>query len=197
MKWFVLALLVGCGSSGGGGDDGVNDDAGGGDSQGSADAAIDASMTFTLTSPSLTEGGVIAETFSCNGADTSPALAWTNPPAGTLSFAIVFRDVTFPLIHSIIYDIPANVTSLPAGVEKVYAPTNVAGAHQTTAFDNTTRGYRGPCPGEMHTYEFAIYAINAAALPGATMSTTRAAANTAIQANNLGKATLSGTYTPP
>ena len=161
------------------------------------DAAIDAPAgVFRLTSATITEGMPFPLVHICDGANTSPALSWTNPPAGTMSFAIVFTDKTNGLIHSVIYDIPANLTGLPANVQKAYAPNNVIGAHQATGYDNTTRGYLGPCPppaDPAHTYEFTLYALNAPTLPGATMGTTRMAARTAILANDLAMVSLTAT----
>ncbi|MGE0401892.1 MAG: YbhB/YbcL family Raf kinase inhibitor-like protein [Kofleriaceae bacterium] len=128
----------------------------------------------------------------------SPALAWTNPPAGTMSFALVFTDIfnpQSPFLHSVMFDIPATVTELPANVEKAYAPTNVPGAHQTLGYNGSTRGYLGPCPQNgNHIYEFAIYALPTATLAGATMTTSLMSAATMIKANNLGVAKLTGTH---
>ncbi len=157
--------------------------------------------TFTLTSTAYMDGGVIPLAHVCtnqNGMNQSPPLAWTNPPAGTMSFAIVFTDIfnqQNPFIHSVIYDIPASATSVPGNISRTYAPAEVAGAHQTNAYDGM-RGYAGPCPGQMHTYEQAIYALPTATLTGATMNTNRTAATTMIMANNLGVAKLVGTHTP-
>ncbi len=144
----------------------------------------------------LTEGGAIAVANACAGANTSPQLAWTGASGGAASFAVVLTDKSNNLIHSIIYDIPVTATELPAGVEKAYEPANGAGARQTLAYDNTTRGYLGPCPPNVHTYELAVYGIDAAALPTATMATTRAQAMTLISQHQVAKATLTGTYTP-
>ncbi len=164
------------------------------------DAAIDAppSTAFMLTSPTITEGMPFPLVHICDGANTSPALNWANPPAGTMSFAIVFTDTTNGLIHSVIYDIPSTLTGLPSDVDKVYAPPDVPGAHQTTAYpqNNPPRGYLGPCPppaDPAHTYEFMLYALNTPTLPGATMGTTRMAARTAILANDLAMVALTGT----
>jgi Raf kinase inhibitor-like YbhB/YbcL family protein len=189
------------------GDDGGStppiDSASGSDSQAGSDAAIDTpSGTFTLTSTAYAEGGVIPLAHVCAGQDgmnQSPPLAWTNPPAGTMSFAIVFTDIfdpQQPFIHSVIYDIPATATNVPGNISRVYAPPDVAGAHQTNAYDGQ-RGYAGPCPGEMHTYEQAIYALPTATLTGAMMNTNRTTATNLIKANNLGVAKLNGTHTPP
>lgn len=161
------------------------------------DAAIDSppSTMFAITSSAYAEGGVIPGPHSCNGANISPALAWTGAPAGTQSFAIVFTDKTNGLVHSAIYDIPATVTALAEDVDKAYAPADVPGAHQPFAYNNSTRGYLGPCPQTQHTYEQKIYALATATVPNATMGTTRAQLVTTL-ATNLGTATLTATYTP-
>jgi Raf kinase inhibitor-like YbhB/YbcL family protein len=132
---------------------------------------------------------------ACAGANTSPQLVWTGNAMNAMSFAVVLTDKSNNLIHWVIYDIPGTATGLPANVEKVYAPTNVAGAHQTLSYQNV-RGYLGPCPGTMHTYEFAVYALSVATLPGATMTTTRAQAMPLIMQNMVASDTLTGTYTP-
>lgn len=199
----VVGVLGACGDDGGSpGTVDASTDSSTVDS--SVDAPIDARPggAFTLTSMTITEGGVIPRTHACTqaaGMNLSPQLAWANPPAGTMSFAIVFTDIfspTQPFVHSVIYDIPATLTGVPPDVEKVYAPTDVAGAHQTLGYNNTTRGYLGPCPNAMHTYEFALYALPTATLPGSNMGTTRAAAVTAIMANDLAVTKLTGTFTP-
>ncbi len=197
-----LLLLVGCGDDGG---SSIQADAASLDAPGGGDGSVDAppSSAFALTSPTIIEGGVIPLTHVCTnqgGMNLSPMLAWTNPPAGTMSYAIVFKDIfnpQSPFLHSVIYDIPSSATGLPADVDKVYAPPDVAGAHQTLGYNGTTRGYLGPCPGVKHTYELAVYALPTATLTGATMNTSLANAAAMIVANNLGVAKLTGTHTPP
>lgn len=166
----------------------------------SVDAAIDAPNggAFALTSPTITEGGVIPRTHVCTqaaGMNLSPQLAFINPPAGTMSFVVVLTDTTNNLVHAAIYDIPATLTGLPADVDKVYAPPDVAGAHQTTSYQAAVRGYNGPCPPNQHTYQFKVYALGTATLPGAMMNTTRPQVVTTA-ATNLGTATLTATFTP-
>jgi Raf kinase inhibitor-like YbhB/YbcL family protein len=203
MKRILLVpwLAMGCGDDGGGGS---ADATTGGDSSGTTDVTGDTpSGPFTLTSAMLVDGQPFAVANTCDdpaGVNRSPAFAWTGAPAGTMSFAIVFVDRSFGgasgFLHSVIYDIPASRTDLPENVEKTYAPANVPGAHQTLAFNGSTRGYLGPCPNPAdgpHMYEFALFAINAPTLPGAMMSTTGAQARMIINANNLGSALLTGT----
>jgi Raf kinase inhibitor-like YbhB/YbcL family protein len=189
-----LFLLVACG----GGSDGPSDAPPGDDDAPTGDdAATDSPAgVFAITSPLYDEGGAIPSSITCDGANTSPQLDWVAAPAGTLSYAIVFTDLNNMLIHSVIYDIPANLTGLPADVEKVFAPTDVAGAHQTRNFSGNAFGYAGPCPPSTHTYEFKLYAIDVATLPGADMNTTRAQAKLIIEMHDLATTALTGMYTP-
>lgn len=153
---------------------------------------------MTLTSTAYAEGGMIPDVCSCKNADgngDSPPLAWTNPPAGTLSFAIVFTDKSNMLRHSMIYDIPANVLSLPAEVDAGFSPADVPGAHQTRNFRNDNE-YGGPCPNNTHTYELAIYALDVATLPNLTQNSTAMSGQAQVLMHDLAKATLTATFTP-
>ena len=164
-----------------------------------SDAAVDAPTGFTLTSAAFVDGGAIPAAHTCSGADSSPALAWTGAPADTKSFAVILTDVTLrpPLVHWVIYDIPATATGLPANVAKDYAPTTVAGAHQTLAYDDATRGYRGPCPPAAHRYQFAVYPLLTIPLPGGQQATSRNDAQSLITAHQLvAPATITGTFGP-
>lgn len=162
------------------------------------DAAGDAAPgALVLTSPDLAPGGTFPIEHTCDGANTSPALAWTGDAMGAQSYAVVLTDTTNMLVHWVIYDIPAETTSLPAAVQKTYAPTNVPGAHQTTSFNTAVRGYLGPCPppnDSAHVYEFAVYALDVAMLPGTSMITTRQQAVPLIEEHQIAKATLTATY---
>jgi Raf kinase inhibitor-like YbhB/YbcL family protein len=165
---------------------------GGGDDAGT-DAAVPAGP-FTLTSTAFEEGGAIPASHTCMSG-TSPALEWTGAPADTKSFAIVLNDVSTSFLHSIIYDIPKDLTGLPANVQKAYMPTNVPGAKQTRAYSNNF-GYAGPCPNSKHSYEFVLYALDVEALPNMTMSTTLAAGQTEIKKHVVESTKLTGTFTP-
>ena len=137
---------------------------------------------FTLTSPAYPEGGVIPNVHTCAGANTSPQLDWVNPPVGTLSFAVFFKDQTTAFRHSAIYDIPSTRTGLPADVDMTAMPADVPGARQPRGYPGTP-GYAGPCPGATHTYRFTLYAIDVATLPGLTAGSSLAAVETAFMAH--------------
>jgi Raf kinase inhibitor-like YbhB/YbcL family protein len=207
---FIASLLV-SGVAACGGDDGGS---GGIDASQTDDAAaaIDAAGTIdsspavdgpvaalALTSTAITQGGTIADLYSCQGTNVSPPLAWTGGPTAP-GYAVVLTDMNNNLVHSVIWDIPASTTSLPENVMKAYTPPVPAGSKQPLAYDNQTRGYLGPCPGSTHTYQFAVYAVDANPLPGVGttlgMGSTRAQVVAAIMAHDTAVATLSATFTP-
>src|ERR1041384_605924 len=76
---------------------------------------------FVLRSPTMTEGGRMADDtmfngLDCHGANVSPALSWEHAPAGTRSFVVILDDYEARggdgFIHWAVYNIPASVTHL-------------------------------------------------------------------------------------
>jgi len=115
-----------------------------------------------LTSSSFAADSAIPAKYSCGGADVSPALAWTEPPAGTQSFALVVDDPDAPtktVIHWLIYDLPPATRALPEGVPT--KPKLPDGSRQGKN-DHGKIGYSGPCPpaGAAHHYFFKLYALD-------------------------------------
>jgi Raf kinase inhibitor-like YbhB/YbcL family protein len=163
---------------------------------GAGDADWSAAAPFTLTSSALPEGATFPVDNTCTGTNVSPPLAWTPGPAATKSYAIVLHDTSNDFLHSITYDIPANVNALPASMEAVYAPATPAGVHQTKSYKGTF-GYAGPCPGTLHVYELVLYALDVATLPGVTQNVSLADAETAIKAHSIGSTRLTGKYKKP
>lgn len=153
---------------------------------------------FSLTSTGFSEGMVIPVKYACKpaGMDVSPDLSWTTGPSGTLSYAVVLTDKTNNLIHWVIWDIPGGTAALPENVQKKANPAVPAGSQQVKSFDNSTFGYRGPCPPNTHTYEFAVFALDVATLPNVTTASSRMQVKAEILNHDLGSATLTGTYTP-
>ncbi len=128
--------------------------------------------SFALSSSDFTDGGTMHRrqvNRRCGGEDLSPALEWRNPPAGTESFALLLHDPDAPQAegfwHWIVYDIPATVSSLPAGAGDVRKKLMPEGAIQGRS-DFGTVGYGGPCPppGKPHSYYFRLYALPVARL---------------------------------
>ena len=114
-----------------------------------------------LTSSSFQNGGAIAAKYSKDGDDISPQLSWANAPAATKSFAIICHDPDAPLItpgqygfvHWVLYNIPANTTSLEEG--------STVGTPGTNNFGD--QGWGGPQPPAghgTHHYYFWILALD-------------------------------------
>jgi Raf kinase inhibitor-like YbhB/YbcL family protein len=150
----------------------------------------DATSAFKLTSSAFMEGGNFPTANTCTGGSISPDFAWTAGPAATMSFAIVLTDKSNMLRHWVLWDIPAATMSLPANLAKTSTLTMPAGAKQVSI---QNPGYAGPCPPTgTHTYEFALYAVDVATLPGVTTNSMPMAVETAILAHDLAKTTLTG-----
>ena len=142
----VLAALASCGAS-----DREDNKANGG-------ATVEnATLTkFQLTSDGFREGQPIPVQFTCDGADQTPALHWTDPPEGTRSFALVIDDPDAPsgtFRHWGVFDIPASARSIGGGQR---VGTEVAN-------DFGKPGYGGPCPPKghgAHHYHFKLFALD-------------------------------------
>lgn len=153
---------------------------------------------FVLSSTQIAPGGVIPTAHTCDGVNVSPALAWTDGPPGTLSYAITFIDQDNSLTHWTIWDIPSATLALAQNVPNDALPiTPGGGTKQIESYDGSTFGYLGPCPPEEHTYQFTAYAIDVATLPSVTTASTAAQVETQILLHDLASATLTGTYDPP
>ena len=115
-----------------------------------------------LTSTSFEADNALPAKYTCDGTNVSPALAWTEPPVGTQSFALVVDDPDAPaktVVHWLIYDLPPATRALPEGVPtKAKLPD---GSRQGKN-DHGKIGYSGPCPppGPAHHYFFKLYALD-------------------------------------
>ena len=172
-----------------------------------AKAPTDSASGFTLASTDISAGGRIADSqvfngFGCKGGNVSPALSWSNPPAGTRSFALLMHDPDAPTgsgwWHWVVYNIPAGVISLPAGAgagagdpQKGVLP---AGAVQGRT-DFGAPGYGGPCPppGRPHHYYLRLYALKVAKLD-VPADATAAYIGFMVRTQSLAKAELMGLY---
>lgn len=71
-----------------------------------------------LKSKDFKNNGRIPSKFTADGINISPQLEWSNSPQQTKSFALTCIDPDAPsgnFIHWIVYDIPANVSSIEQG----------------------------------------------------------------------------------
>lgn len=120
-------------------------------------------MAIELTSPAFEQNGTIPKAYSCEGADVSPALRWTAPPAGAKSFALIADDPDAPggtWVHWVIFNMPADQRELPEGVPPSRESLSDGTRQGMNDFRRT--GYGGPCPppGKPHRYYFKLYALD-------------------------------------
>jgi Raf kinase inhibitor-like YbhB/YbcL family protein len=156
----------------------------------------DTEPVFTLTSPTLREGGVIPERhwynrLGCSGGNVSPSLTWTGAPSGTQSFAITVHDEDGPVAggfwHWMAYDIPAATSAIAEGSSPAGMPTGTVEAKN----DLGEAGWFGACPtdGREHRYTYTVYALKTAKLDVPAGASTRFAGSV-LQQNVLAKASL-------
>jgi len=140
---------------------------------GPADAAKKkpAAAKLTVTSGEVLPGKIIAEEqvfkgFGCTGGNISPSISWSGAPAATKSFAVTAYDPDAPtgsgFWHWVVFNIPANVTSLPKGAGDVSKNLMPAGAVQSRT-DFGVPGWGGPCPPQgdkPHHYVFRVFAVD-------------------------------------
>lgn len=135
--------------------------------------------------------------FGCDGANLSPHLAWTDPPAGTKSFAVTAYDPDAPTgsgwWHWVVVDLAADVRALEGGAGR---PGGLpAGArHGRTDFGTMEFGGACPPPGDKaHRYVFTVHALKVDRLD-VPAEASAALVGFMINANRLGSATLTAMH---
>ncbi len=151
-------------------------------------------MSLKLATTAFQPGSIIPKKFTCDGPDVSPALAWSDLPAGAQSIALIMDDPDAPAgtwVHWVLYDLPASARELPEGVPKQEELSS--GARQGRN-DFRKIGYGGPCPphGPPHRYLFKLYALDA--MTKLKAGATKAELERAIQGHILAQAELVGRY---
>jgi Raf kinase inhibitor-like YbhB/YbcL family protein len=152
---------------------------------------------FTLSSPAFEPDAPIPARHTCDADDRSPALIWTDPPAGTRSFALIVDDPDAPdpaapkriWVHWLRYNIPPDTRALAEG-----AGSRRDASVEEALTDDNSLGYHGPCPPiGRHRYYFRLHALDAM-LPALGPKARRAEVERAMQGHVLGTAVLMGTY---
>ncbi len=150
-----------------------------------------------LTSTSFNHEGEIPAKYTCEGADVSPPLVWSDLPAGTKSLALIVDDPDAPdpkapkmtYVHWVLYNIAADSSGLAEAVTSSDLPKGT----REGLNDWKRAGYGGPCPPiGRHRYYFKLYALSAL-LPDLG-SPTKKQLEEALEPHLLGKTELMGTY---
>ena len=154
---------------------------------------------FKLMSSAYSEGGMIPTQYSCADPNaSSPALQWSNPPAGAVNFAVILHDTdaapakgTMDVTHWIFWNIPAGSTMVAAGVKPDSSPDGIVQGKNV----RNVNGFQPPCPppgATPHHYIFELYALDAKLdLPAGSA---RADLLKAMDGHVIGKATYVGLF---
>lgn len=162
-----------------------------------APASGESPMPLSLHSPAFSHLGDIPTPYTCEGADISPPLSWSDVPEGTKSFALIVDDPDAPdpkapqrtWVHWVLYNLPAATRELPGDVRR---EALLAGTKEGRNDWNRT-GYGGPCPPiGRHRYFHKLYALDT------VLSDLRAATKReferAMEGHILAQTELIGTY---
>ncbi len=163
-----------------------------------------------LTSSAFHDLQPIPKDHTGEGEDLSPPLTWADAPDGVQSFALICDDPDAPSranprdepwVHWLIYNIPADTKSLPAGLAQAPRLDNPQGAIQAiNSWGPGNHGYKGPMPppgSGPHRYYFKLYALDTILAPLPRAGTGEQAKNAlldAMEGHILAETQLMGTY---
>jgi Raf kinase inhibitor-like YbhB/YbcL family protein len=154
---------------------------------------------MTITSPSFTDGSVFPDPYTMkSSAPVSPALAWADAPANTVSFTLIYYDQdelrqanSADVVHWLIFNIPGTARSLAEGTGT--AASLPDGAVQLKNASGKV-DYMAPGMGccTYHHYTFQLYALDAKLNLGPDAK--RADVDAAMDGHVLAKATIGGRF---
>jgi Raf kinase inhibitor-like YbhB/YbcL family protein len=143
-----------------------------------------------VTSSAFESGALIPDRFARSGDNLSPAITWSNPPAGTESYAILFvgdpvADGGGTWILWALYNLPGDVQSLPEGlVPNDEGLLEIGGEHLENSY--LELAYSGPPthPIETRRFYLRLYALDTV-LDAADIEVAAATVNTWIGGTEL------------
>ena len=143
---------------------------------------------FTLTSAAFEPGGQIPAEYTCENVGNAPPFSWAHVPPGTAELALVITD---PDAGGYVHWFITKIDPTTAGLGPRFAPQ---GSVEVTNSAGTT-AYAPICPpkGELHQYEFTLYALDKPS--GLTADADPTAAITMLATSAIGTAVLTGDYT--
>ena len=160
--------------------------------------------SFELRSGDVADGQMMTDNqvynaFGITGKNISPSLSWSGFPAETKGFAITCFDPDAPtgsgFWHWVLVDIPASVTSLPAGAGHATGSGLPAGAmHLRNDYGSKDFGGAAPPAGDPpHRYVFAVHALDVPSLE-LESDTTPAVAGFNLRFRTIARAVLIPVY---
>jgi Raf kinase inhibitor-like YbhB/YbcL family protein len=143
---------------------------------------------LTLSSPAFASNGSIPRRSTCDGADASPPLAWSNIPAGTVSLALLVSDPDARgFVHWVAFAIDPAAGGLPEGA------SGAASGFREGRNSFGQIGWNGPCPPSgTHHYVFELLALDAELTVGGSLTADQL--RSTVRGHTIGSATLVGVY---
>jgi para-nitrobenzyl esterase len=157
--------------------------------------------TLTVTSAAFKAGGDIPFENTQYRGNTFPGLSWTAGPADTKTYMVILQDTDVsqngaPLLHWTMFNIPAGVTKLNAGMTA--APE---GALFGPNFRGPNQAYLGPRTpaGPKHHYHFQVLALGISLSPSSTFDQAMSSVRNSVLAAGevVGLGSVDPTAPPP
>lgn len=115
--------------------------------------------TLTLSSSAFTNNGRLPIIYTCDGSSVSPPIAWTDVPAGTMSYAVTMHHVPASgekHVYLLLYNLSNTIANIAANTSGI----GIFGINTV----NGKQSYSPPCsqgPGDK-LYTLTVYALSAA-----------------------------------
>ena len=142
---------------------------------------------FTITTKAFEPNGPMPVKYTCFGENVNPDLSWTNPPAGTKSFALINDDPDTPvglITHWLVKNIPPTTTHIPENSVPGDEIESIGG----------TKKYKGPKPPYgTHRYFFKLYALKVEKMQATTLKEFYEE----VEKEKIDEAVVIGTFTAP
>lgn len=154
--------------------------------------------SFTVTSEDVRPGEPLKDDQVAHLGNTSPQLSWEGAPEGTKSYTVTCFDPDAPtpsgFWHWVLVDLPADCTSLPAGIGSGEA--DLPGNAFMCRNDMGSKDFVGAAPPEgdqVHRYYFVVHAVTADSL-GVDSDATPTFVSFNLVFNTAARGILQGTF---
>jgi len=154
--------------------------------------------SFSVTSEDVSDGAPLKDDQVQEFGNTSPQLSWSGAPEGTKSYTVTCFDPDAPtpsgFWHWVLVDVPADVTSLPAGIGA--AGADLPGNAFMCRNDMGGKEFVGAAPpagDQVHRYFFVVHAVTEETL-GVDSDATPAVVSFNLAFKTAARAILQGTY---
>jgi Raf kinase inhibitor-like YbhB/YbcL family protein len=144
-------------------------------------------LLMKITSTAFENGDPIPGEYTCDGADVSPPLAFSEVPPEARSLALIMDDPDAPSglwVHWLVWNIPSQTAVIARGQKIPWTQGSTSWKRQL---------YGGPCPPSgTHRYFFKLYALDS--MLNLPAGKTKHEIEKAMKGHILAKGELVGTY---